>query len=287
MRRWPPTGRSSRRTARRGCWCGTSCRTPPGCPDCRSRVTAEDFGDWEKITSLLAAQAPWWEPGTASGYHAITQGYLVGEVVRRVSGRSLGTFLAEEITGPLGADFHVGLAAEHDHRVSRVIPPPPLVPVDVDPDGIAMRTFTNPPLMAEMAWEEWWRRCESPAANGHGNARSLAVSQAAVSHGGEYGGRRLLGPATLDQIFREQCNGTDLVIGMPMRHGIGYGLPDEQLPLVSQRTCFWGGWGGSLVINDLDAGMTFVYVMNRMGEGTVGDDRGFRLLAAVYGALGA
>jgi CubicO group peptidase (beta-lactamase class C family) len=248
-------------------------------------ITAEDFADWEKLTSLLAAQAPWWEPGTASGYHAFSQGYLVGEVVRRVAGRSLGTFMAEEIRGPIGADFHIGLAAEHDPRVSLVIPPPPLVPADLDPDGITMRTFSNPPPDATMAGEEWWRRCESPAANGHGNARSLAVAQAAVSHGGEYGGRRLLSPSTLDVIFREQCDGVDLVLGIPLRHGIGYGLPNESVPLPSARSCFWGGWGGSLVVNDLDVGMTFSYVMNRMGEGTVGDERGGGLLAATYAAL--
>ena len=125
------------------------------------------------------------------------------------------------------------------------------------------------------------------AANGHGNARSLAVSQAAVSDGGEYGGRRLLGPATLDQIFREQCNGTDLVIGMPMRSRDRLRPARRAAAAGVAADLLLGRLGGSLVINDLDAGMTFVYVMNRMGEGTVGDDRGFRLLAAVYGALGA
>src|SRR5882762_6625144 len=86
----------------------------------------EDLYDWEKATSLLAAQAPWWEPGTASGYHAVTQGYLVGEEVRRVTGQTLGTFFAKGVAGPLGADFHIGLAPEHDSRVAPVIPPPPL-----------------------------------------------------------------------------------------------------------------------------------------------------------------
>ncbi|HRE02137.1 MAG TPA: serine hydrolase domain-containing protein, partial [Ilumatobacteraceae bacterium] len=79
---------------------------------------AADILDWDKSVAHLATQAPWWEPGTASGYHGINQGHLVGEVVRRITGRSLGTFFAEEIAGPLGADFHIGLAPEHDHRVS-------------------------------------------------------------------------------------------------------------------------------------------------------------------------
>jgi CubicO group peptidase (beta-lactamase class C family) len=105
-------------------------------------VEVEDLSDWERSTAKLAAQEPWWEPGTASGYHALNQGHLVGEVIRRVSGRSLGTFFADEIAGPLDADFHIGLPAEHDHRVSNVIPPPPL-PIDmtaIDPDSVAFKT---------------------------------------------------------------------------------------------------------------------------------------------------
>src|SRR3954470_12764993 len=95
----------------------------------------EDLYDWEKATSRLAAQEPWWEPGTASGYHAITQGYLVGEVVRRVTGQTIGTFFAEQFAKPLDADFHIGLPDEHHARVANVIPPPPL-DVDADPASI-------------------------------------------------------------------------------------------------------------------------------------------------------
>ena len=133
-------------------------------------MTETDLYDWEKSTSMLAAQEPWWEPGTASGYHAITQGHLIGEVVRRITGQTLGRFFADEIAGPLGADFHIGLPAEHDHRAARVIPPPPL-PLDLVPqDSIAYRTFTGPQLRAEASWEDAWRRAEIPAANGQGNA---------------------------------------------------------------------------------------------------------------------
>jgi CubicO group peptidase (beta-lactamase class C family) len=111
-----------------GCWSGTSWATPPGCPVGRTHAPIEDLYDWEKATSLLAAQEPWWEPGTASGYHAVTQGYLVGEVVRRVTGQSLGTFFREQVSGPLGADFHIGLDPAEFGRVSNVIPPPPFDP---------------------------------------------------------------------------------------------------------------------------------------------------------------
>src|SRR5947207_1631036 len=104
------------------------------------------------------------------------EGYLVGEVVRRVTGESLGTFLAKEVAGPIGADFHVGIGPEHFHRIANVIPPPPLE-LPPDPDPIALRTLGNPPLNAEWAWTDIWRRAESPAANGQGNARSVAAIQ--------------------------------------------------------------------------------------------------------------
>lgn len=257
-----------------------------GLPGWDVPLTNEDFEDWEKCTSLLAEQAPWWEPGTASGYHAITQGYLVGEVVRRVTGQSLGTFFAEELAGPLEADFHIGLDPSHDHRVCRVIPPPPLAFGDMDPTSIPARALGNPMLSAEASWTEGWRRAEIPAAGGQGNARSVAQVQAVLSHGGELNGKRFLSEAGCEVVFEEQANGVDLVLGVPLRLGIGYGINSEALPISpNPRACFWGGWGGSLVINDLDARMTFAYVMNRMGEGTVGDERGIGLLTAAYGGL--
>jgi CubicO group peptidase (beta-lactamase class C family) len=251
-------------------------------------MAPEDLYDWDKATSLLAAQAPWWEPGTASGYHAITQGYLVGEVVRRVTGQTIGAFFRSELAEPLGGDFHIGLPTEHDARVARVIPPPPLTfPGEVDPDGVAVRTLTNPPLSAEQSWEEAWRRAEIPAANGTGNARSVALVQSVLACGGEVNGRRFLSEATCDLVFREQCNGIDLVLGAALRHGIGYGLPGELIPLPNPRTCFWGGWGGSLCIVDLDARMVVTFVMNRMGEGTLGDDRSIGVLLAAYAGIAA
>jgi CubicO group peptidase (beta-lactamase class C family) len=248
-------------------------------------VTFEDICDWEKATSLLAAQAPWWEPGSGSGYHALTQGYLVGEVVRRVTGESLGTFLAKEVAGPVGADFHVGLGPEHFGRVANVIPPPPF-PEPENPSEILLKTFSNPVLDATWAWRPEWRQAESPAANGHGNARSLAQIHAVLACGGEANGVRFLSPATCDVIFREQARGIDLVLGIPLRHGIGFGLVGEEAPLSpNARTCYWGGWGGSVVVIDLDARMVVTYMMNRMGEGTVGDERGLNLLLGAYASL--
>jgi CubicO group peptidase (beta-lactamase class C family) len=250
-------------------------------------MTAADLSDWDKATSLLAAQAPWWEPGTASGYHAFTQGYLVGEVIRRVTGDTVGTFLAKEVAGPLGADFHIGLAPEHDHRVARVTAiGPPAVPDD--PTSLAYRSLRNPAVPSESSWTEAWRRAEIPAAGGHGNARSVATIQAVLANGGESQGLRLLSPHGCEVVFLEQAHGVDLVLSAPLRLGIGFGLNSDELPIgPNPRTCFWGGWGGSIVVVDLDARMVVTYMMNRMGEGTLGDDRGVGILMAAYGALAA
>jgi CubicO group peptidase (beta-lactamase class C family) len=253
-------------------------------------IAIEDLYDWDKATSALAAMEPLWEPGTASGYHAVTQGYLLGEIVRRVTGKSIGTFFAEEIAGPIGADFHIGTPAECDSRIARVIPPPDAITPDgLDPDSVLAKTFGSITggLNAEVSWTEPWRRAEIPAANGHGNARSVALVQSAISNGGvAAGGTKLLSPDTIDKIFDVQAQGTDLVLAVPMKLGIGYGLTGEEIPLSPNRACFWGGWGGSIVVNDLDKRMTAAYVMNRMGEGTTGDIRGASIVFMALNALG-
>lgn len=253
-------------------------------------VTQDDVYDPVRSVEILAAQPPWWEPGTASGYHAINQGHLIGELVRRVTGRSLGTWFRDEIAGPLGADFHIGLAAEHDARVSPVIPPPPLdldLAGEIDVDSPAMKTFTGPPVDANHANTEAWRRAEIGAANGHGNARSVARIQSVVTNSGTVGGVTLLSPATIDRIFEVQADGVDLVLGIPLRFGIGYGLPTSTIPYLpsDSRVCFWGGWGGSVVINDVDRSMTFAFMMNRMAAGIIGGSTAEALLTEAYAAL--
>src|SRR5262249_42728647 len=145
----------------------------------------------------------------------------------------------------------------------------------------------NPGLDATRSWDVAWRRAEIPAAGGVGNARSVAQIHTPMACGGEANGVRLLGKETIAAVFDEQCNGVDLVLGLPLRHGIGCGLYVEGMPPAMNATpCFWGGWGGSLAILALDHRMSFSYVMNKMGEGTVGDTRGASLVAAAYAALG-
>ncbi len=250
-------------------------------------MTPEDLYDWEKVTGALARQASWWEPGTASAYHSLTQGYLVGEVVRRISGKSLGTFFRDEIAAPLDADFHIGVPPDCDHRVGELIPPEAAAPPDAPPDptSIAARTAANPQTSALSSRTEAWRRAEIPAANGHGNARSVAEIHAVMANGGVAKGKRLLSEEGCRVALEEQLSGTDMVLGMPMRWGMGFGLVSESAPYPNPNTCYWGGWGGSSAVIDMDARLTYSFVMNRMLETLTGDERIARLAMAVFGSL--
>jgi len=254
-------------------------------------AVADDLYDWDKATSRMAAQAPWWEPGAASGYHALNYGHLVGELVRRVTGRTLKQFVADEIAGPLGADFQIGAAEADWDRIADVVPPPPL-PFDfaaIPQDSPTVRTLTGPAVEAQTANTPGWRRADIGAANGHGNARSVARVMSVVARGGEVDGVRLLGQDTIDLIFREQQSGPDLVLGVPLRFGIGYGLPRRDLLpwLPEEKICFWGGWGGSMIIMDTGRRATISYMMNKMGAGIVGSERADAYGQAIYDALTA
>ncbi len=245
-------------------------------------ITPEDVLDDEGATARLAAQEPWWEPGTASGYHALNQGHLVGEVIRRIDGRGLKQFFAEDIAGPLDADFTIGSPPENHSRISNVVPPPPLpLPPDLDPESVMFKTFTGPLPDATIAHTPEWRAATIGAANGHGNARSVAKIQAVVSNGGSSHGVTLLSPATIDRIFEVQSDGVDQVLMVPSRFGLGYGLAaeDNMVGITSGRKCYWGGWGGSIVLNDLDNRVTLTYMMNRMQEGLVGNETSMALIA--------
>src|SRR5690349_15688464 len=252
-------------------------------------ASVEVLYDWEQSTSRMAAQAPWWEPGTASGYHALNYGHLVGEIVRRISGKTLKQFVAEEIAGPLGADFQIGAAESDWDRIASVVPPPPL-PFDLEAMGMdspVVKTFTGPVAAADDANTPGWRRADIGAANGHGNARSVARVMSVVARGGEVDGVRLLSPETIDVIFREQQNGVDLVAGVPLRFGIGYGLPlAVTIPYIPDgKICFWGGWGGSVILMDTGRRMTVSYMMNKMGPGIIGSDRSAEYVTAIYDAV--
>lgn len=247
-------------------------------------IEATDLYDWDKVTALLAAQAPDWEPGTASGYHVLTQGYLVGEVVRRITGRSLGTVFREEVADPMNADFHIGLPESEDVRVADLIPPP-----DHPPDGSAQtrlqQNASNNPLVKVAATRtRAWRGAEIPAAGGTGNARSMAEIHAILANGGVAAGRRLMSGAGCRRALEPQVDGRDLILGMNLRFGLGFAIADGIMP--NPNTMYWGGLGGSLVIVDLDARTTIAYAMNRMSGSTTGDLRGFAMAMAVWKAQG-
>ncbi|MBY8986754.1 MAG: beta-lactamase family protein [Candidatus Lokiarchaeota archaeon] len=362
--------------------------------------------DWEKATSLLAAQKPWWEPGTKSGYHAITHGYLLGEIVRRVTGKSLGTFFKEEITDLLNIDFHIGLAEKHVPRVTKLIPDKPIMeyiplimgglfrivndseivkkeiesvdkkivldygdddqfsviisngkiefktgkienpdcrftvtkdragamnglfsslneeqdyisenlkmvgtPEDLDQvkklfelfaiearksGGVGIK-MAIPGGIRDRSGDRDWQAAEIPAANGHGNARSVAKIASIIACEGELNGKRFISKETLEKILEEQIYGRDLVMPYPLRWGLGVGLPVKERPSPNPRTCWWGGAGGSAIRMDLDDHIGFGYVMNKMRNQTLqetaknmfhSDTRGNNLIKATYESLG-
>jgi CubicO group peptidase (beta-lactamase class C family) len=235
-------------------------------------ITTEDLYDWEKVTSLLAAQAPYWEPGTAPGYHALTQGYLVGEVAE-----------------PLGADFHIGLPASEDGRVAELIPPPRGAAVGEGGGQTELQAnmSNNPGIDVRATRTRGWRGAEIPAAGGTGNARSVAEIHAILANGGVAKGKRFLSEAGCRKALELQIEGQDLILASPARFGMGFGLAGGVLPLPNPNSMFWGGYGGSLVIIDMDARTTFGYAMNKMAGTTTGDMRAFSLAMAMWGALGA
>ena len=271
-----------------------------GLPVVDNPPPAADVLRWYPIVEALAAQRPVWEPGTAHGYHALTYGWLVGEVVRRISGRSLGTFFADEVAAPLGLDFWIGLPDAQEPRVSRlevlgnsgVTPDVDLdkVPENVramlqaflDPNSLSQRALnvTKPPL-------NWnapeVHAAEIPAGNGIGTARSLARMYAGLI--GEVDGVRLLTPETVANATVEQSNGPDRVLMVPTRFGLGYFLPSAFSPLAGPRSFGHAGAGGSLGFADPDTGIAFGYVMNKMQQNLAGDPRTLGLIEATAKSL--
>jgi CubicO group peptidase (beta-lactamase class C family) len=246
-----------------------------GLPDWEGPI--EELYDWTSATARLAGQAPQWEPGTAAGYHSLTQGFLVGELVRRITGRSLGEFFAAEVAGPLGADFHIGLGAEHDGRVALTVPPPGK---DEDYAAGARDSDAKRPGVATLRVRDGnslaWRRAQIPAASGFGNARAIALVQSLLACGGTVGGVRVLSPAGCERAREVQFDGEDRVLGMPARYGLGYGLFGSALG--------WGGWGGALVWVDPDERTAIAYVTNQMRE-PAHDDRGIELVMAAQDGI--
>ena len=245
--------------------------------------------EWNTIVEALAEQEPWWAPGTAHGYHVNTYGFLAGELVRRIDGRSIGTLLREDVTGPLGADIHIGLPACEHHRVSDFLwPGNPVQPV-LDSAEAVMRwnTYWNPPGFSGAHWVNHprWREAEVPSTNGHGNARAVARVYAALANGGAIDGVRILSREALAAATQEQVNGPDLINLRPSRFGIGFQLTQPERPLGPNPGAFGHfGAGGSLGYCDPQAGIAFGYVTNDMGPRWQ-NPRNRALIAALYESL--
>ena len=250
----------------------------------------EALYDWDAMCEALAAQEPWWTPGEKHGYHALTFGWLVGELVRRIDGRSLGRYFREEIAEPLGADIHIGLPESEHGRVSDVIPtlePPAdaeaahiMKSILAQPEGLTARAFANPPSMALGANHAAWRSAEIPAANGHGTAAALATIYGRAAQGD---GGGVIDPEWRDTVRAEVSRGPDEVLGVETRFGLGFMLPlDHPNGGSALGAGAFGhpGAGGSFGYADPERRMGFGYVMNQMGTRILLDDRVVALTAA-------
>lgn len=258
-----------------------------GLPSFTEPVGDLDVFDWGACCARLAAQAPDWTPGDGSGYHAETQGWLLGELIRRVDGRTPGRFIGDEIAGPTGADVHVGLADRHHARVADVSVLGATSFGGADP-GLARRQAASSRRSAGLVNTATWRRAEMPASNVHTNARGMVTALAPLACGGTNprSGVRLVGADTLEEIFAVQADGIDRVLGRRIRFGTGFGLHCGDTPVgVNERTFWWAGWGGSMCVVDVENRLVVAYVMNRM----LGDDdlRAARVVFAAHAARGA
>lgn len=278
-----------------------------GLPVLDTPLTPEQYYAWDPVAEALAAKKPEWEPGTKHGYHAVTYGNLVGEVVKRISGKSLGTFFHDEVAAPLDLDFWIGLPESEESRVSRLISfqlgatdeqrsmfkdfdinslpeeMRPIVQAFMDPNSMSNRALTGVTNPAMNFNDRAMHAAEVPAANGITTARSLAKMYAAQV--GEVDGVRLMNDATVANAIIEQSNGPDAVLMIPTRFGLGFFLQSTFSPLMGPRSFGHAGAGGSLGFADPDAGIGFGYVMNKMSTNLSGDPRTAGLIDAVKASL--
>ena len=265
-----------------------------GMAGARQKLTAQDLYNWQTVTAALASQEPWWEPGTQHGYHAITYGYLVGELITRITGLTPGAFLRQELTEPLGLDFHIGVSEEFDPRIAELIPPPPLPAGTQDPlaalagkpKSMAASALANPAVSAQLANTADWRAAEIPAANGHGTARGLARVYGALAHDCVLDGKQLLSQKTLAQAIEQQCVGKDAVLKLDMSWALGFILSGSGRIYGPNPDAFGhSGYGGSFGCADTQTRLGIGYTMNFMSRDVAGDKRGIALIKAAHASL--
>ena len=258
-----------------------------GLPGWDSPVSGQDLYDPDKVAALFENQEPWWEPGTALGYHAITIGNLMGEIIKRISGKTVGNFFREVIAEPLDIDFHIGLDDKHHSRVAEIHQAVESNPEDIfelEEGSVMQKVMTNGIISAPDALTPEWRRAEIPAAGGHGNGRSIAESMALMANSGTYKGKRIFSDELMKFALEEQIRGNDLVLVEPLRWGIGFGLPIDNaswMGYLEEGACFWAGWGGSMSIADTTKRVSFGYTPCLMEEGAIGAARSQNLVKAL------
>jgi CubicO group peptidase (beta-lactamase class C family) len=268
-----------------------------GLPAIRRDMAPQSLYDWNAMTAALAETEPWWRPGTQHGYHAMTFGFLIGEVLRRITGKSVGQYLRAEVTGPLEADFFIGVPEAEDARAAEVLPDPPPRAGEVtmwdtllrDPMSMSGQAFLNPPRTPTVTNTRAWRAAEIPAGNGHTTARALGRIYGALAQGGALDGVHLLRPATIAAAIVEQSSGLDAVLQFPTRFGSGFMLPTTERPFGPNPRAFGHpGRGGSIGFADTEARVGFGYVPNQYQTGTLQnpDLRWPTLVDAVYASLG-
>jgi CubicO group peptidase (beta-lactamase class C family) len=263
-----------------------------GVPALRRRMPPNAMLDWRAMTGAIAEERPWWQPGTAHGYHVNTFGFAVGEVLRRVSGRSVGALLREQVAGPLGADIHIGLAASEHGRVAEFSWPGE-VRQEQEPAGrsddelMRYNAYFNPAGLSGSGVVNTasWRSAEVPSANGHGSARGIARVYAALAAGDIADGAPVVDPGALADAISEQVYGPDLVLHRPSRFGLGFQLTAPERPMGHGQSGFGHfGAGGSLGCCDPEAGVAIGYVTGQMGPRWQ-NPRNRAVLDAIYASL--
>jgi CubicO group peptidase (beta-lactamase class C family) len=265
-----------------------------GIPIVEGDFTLEQVFEAAPVVEALAAQAPIWEPGSQHGYHVRSFGWILGEIVRRVAGCSLGTFLAREMAGPLNLDLRIGVPASQHERIAETLPPAePADPAQrelrdqfMGPDTPLGQALTGPSNL--LGYGPLWnsaelRQAEIPSSNGHGTAHAVARFYSALVD--EVDGIRLLAPETVETMRRAASNGPDSVIHVPTQFGLGVMRPPLLSPEAAAGAFGHSGAGGSLGFADPEARLGFGYVMNRMDMGLAGDPRASALVAAAYSCL--
>lgn len=261
-----------------------------GVPAFTPRVTFEDMYTWEKVIHILETETPRWKPGTKLGYHTLTYGFLLGEIVRRVTGKTLGQFLHDEITSPLGIDFFIGLPAQEEERVAEIVPekqhPTPFQLALVKfIFPTAMKIAANPPLDGRLFNARACHAAEIPAGNGMGNARSVAQLGAILADGGSFNGKQVLSRNMVECAITEQARGRDAIaFGRPSAWGLGVMLLNKDL-LLGPHSFYATGLGGSVCVMDIERNVTLAYVMNKMAELAEGDSRSIPLVQKLWECL--